>query len=85
VASLLLGVPIPDCIILVGFDNTPITPGLTTALAGRILGYILSVKHSWELFLMSSSLYLGANIIRESYNMAYRDELTDLPHRRALN
>ena len=85
VASLLLGVSILGCIVLVGFDNTPITQGLTTAIAGLILGYILSAENSWEIFLMASSLYLGASIIRDSYNMAYRDELTGLPHRRALN
>ena len=85
VASLLLAVSILGCIILVGFDQTPITQGLTTALGGLVLGYILAVEHGWEIFLMASSLYMGANIIRDSYNMAYRDELTGLPHRRALS
>ena len=85
VASLLLGISILGCILLVGLDNTPITQGLTTALAALVLGSIQVVNHSWEIFLMASSLYLGASIIRDSYNMAYRDELTGLPHRRALN
>ena len=85
VASLLLSISILGCIILVGFDNTPITQGLTTALGGLVLGYILAVEHGWEIFLMASSLYMGANVIRDSYNMAYRDELTGLPHRRALS
>ena len=85
VTSLLLGISILGCIILMGFDNTPITQGLTTALGGLILGYILAVERGWEIFLMAGSLYMGANIIRDSYNMAYRDELTGLPHRRALN
>lgn len=34
---------------------------------------------------MAGSLYLVGSLIRDSYNMAYRDELTGLPHRRALN
>ena len=85
VASLLLGISILGCITLAGFDNAPITQGLTTALGGLVLGYILAVEHGWEIFLMASSLYMGANVIRDSYNMAYRDELTGLPHRRGLN
>jgi len=85
VASLLLAISIVGCIILLGFDHTPITQGLTTALGGLVLGYILAVEHAWEIFLMASSLYMAANIIRDSYNMAYRDELTGLPHRRALS
>jgi diguanylate cyclase (GGDEF)-like protein len=85
VASLFLGVSILGCIILMGFDNTPATQGLTTSLVGLILGYVLGVAHAWEVFLMAISLYMGANIIRDSYNMAYRDELTNLPQRRAFN
>ena len=85
VASLLLAISIVGCIILVGFDQTPITQRLTTALGGLVLGYILAVEHGWEIFLMASSLYMGANIIRDSHNMAYRDDLTGLPQRRALS
>ncbi|MBT4492738.1 MAG: GGDEF domain-containing protein [Gammaproteobacteria bacterium] len=73
------------CIFVMGFDNTPISQGLTTALLGMVIGYGLPVDKAWEIFAMSSSLYLGAAIVRDSYNMAYRDELTGLPHRRALN
>jgi hypothetical protein len=46
VASLLLGISILGCVVLVGFDNTPITHGLTTTLAGLIIGYSLSAEHS---------------------------------------
>ena len=35
--------------------------------------------------MMATACYLVASLIRDSYNMAYRDELTGIPHRRALN
>lgn len=73
------------CLIFVGLDDTPISQGITTAFAGLSLGFLVTVPHAWEVYLMASSLYLGASIIRDSHNMAYRDELTRLPHRRALN
>lgn len=85
VASLFLAISILGCIILMGFDNTPATQGLTTSLVGLVIGYSLEVEHAWEVFLMAISLYTCANIIRDSYNMAYRDELTNLPQRRAFN
>lgn len=81
----LLTLAVLICILRMGFDRTPISQGLTTAMLGLVIGYMMKVDHSWEIFLMASSLYLGASIIRDSYNMAYRDELTGLPHRRALN
>ena len=68
-----------------GFDRTPITQGLATAMMALVLAYFLDSGLGWEVFMMAASLYLGASIIRDSYNMAYRDELTGLPHRRALN
>lgn len=85
ITTLLLLTSFLGSVVLMGLDDTPITQGLVTALIGLILGFISTTAYTWEVFLMASSLYLGASIIRDSYNMAYRDELTRLPHRRALN
>ena len=73
------------CLIAVGVDDTPITQGIVTAQSCLILGYTLAADHAFDTFFIAGSLYLGASIIRDSWNMAYRDELTGLPHRRALN
>jgi GGDEF domain-containing protein len=83
--TILLLVSFLGCILMLGFDNTPITQGITTALVGLALGYGLPWDQSWEIYIIASALYLGASMIRDSYNMAYRDELTGLPHRRALS
>lgn len=85
IPTLLLAGSLCGCLFFMGLDDTPITQGLSTALVGLTLAFGLSVNHGWEVFLMASSLYLGASIIRDSYNMAYRDELTGLAHRRAMN
>ncbi|MDA0977159.1 MAG: GGDEF domain-containing protein [Proteobacteria bacterium] len=85
VVLMLLLISLIGCVIRMGFDTTPISQGMTTALMGLITGISLTAAHAFEIFIMASSLYLAASIIRDSYNMAYRDELTGLPHRRALN
>jgi diguanylate cyclase (GGDEF)-like protein len=82
---ILVGISFLGCVVRLAFDRTPITQGLTTAMLGVIIAYTIPGQFSWEIFLMASSLFLCASIIRDSYNMAYRDELTGLPHRRALN
>jgi len=85
IPTLLLAGSLGGCLFFMGLDDTPITQGLSTALVGLALAFGMSVNHGWEVFLMAGSLYLGASIIRDSYNMAYRDELTGLAHRRAMN
>ena len=84
-ASLIFLLAAGACVIAVGLDDTPITQGIMTAHACLVMGYSLTADYAFEAFFMAGCLYLGASIIRESYNMAYRDELTGLPHRRALN
>ncbi len=83
--TLLLLVVAVSFIIVVGLDESPISQGLATALACLLAGYCLSGERTWELFIMAGAVYLIGSLIRDSYNMAYRDELTGLPHRRALN
>lgn len=61
------------CVVAVGLDDTPITQGIVTAHACLVMGYSLTTDHAFETFFMAGCLYLGASIIRESYNVAYRD------------
>lgn len=83
--TILLIVSFLGCLTMMGLDNTPISEGMTTALLTLVLGSAITTEHAWPIFVMAGALYLGASLIRDSYNMAYRDELTGLPHRRALN
>ncbi len=85
VTALVCLLSILGCFIFIGLDDTPINQGITTAMLSIVIGYHLPTEYGWELFCMAGSLYLVGSLIRDSYNMAYRDELTGLPHRRALN
>ena len=85
VTALILLVSLLGCFIFIGLDETPINQGITTALASLVIGYHLPTENGWEMFAMAGCAYLVGSLIRDSYNMAYRDELTGLPHRRALN
>jgi hypothetical protein len=65
--------------------NGPVEWGLTWGLVT-----VLIAIHPWmsgpgtELFLMAAGLTLTVSVLETSYAMAYRDELTGLPARRAL-
>jgi diguanylate cyclase (GGDEF)-like protein len=66
--------------------NTPVT----YAIFGGFCGYLLIIlsdpaPHLAGAYMLTSLLLLCAGLLRDSYNMAYRDELTGLPQRRALN
>lgn len=59
----------------------------------RLIGVIISVftaliyiedKISFPIFLSAAGLMLIISIIEDSYSMAYLDELTGIPSRRAL-
>ena len=68
------------------FDPTPLDSAFLGLLAALFIGYnwigtvgILASFHA------AAAVLLIIGVVRESYNMAYRDELTNLPGRRALN
>jgi diguanylate cyclase (GGDEF)-like protein len=66
--------------------NTPVS----YALFGGFCGYLLIILSQpaallADAYMLTSLLLLCAGLLRDSYNMAYRDELTGLPQRRALN
>lgn len=83
--TVLLLVSFVGCMIVKARDHTLITQGLTTTMLAIVIGFAMGSVNTWEIFIMAGSFYLAACIIRDSYNMAYKDELTGLPHRRALN
>ncbi|MFT7243725.1 MAG: diguanylate cyclase (GGDEF)-like protein [Candidatus Azotimanducaceae bacterium] len=68
------------------FSQSPVTQSLFAANAGIALVLIFSLPAtSGQAFLTAIALALAIGLMRDYYNMAYRDELTSLPQRRALN
>lgn len=63
----------------------PVERGVFWTLLLTGLGLYLSREaQSFTLFLMAGGLTLGLSVVETSYAMAYRDDLTGLPARRAL-
>ena len=62
---------------------------LLFALTAGFLGYAISLsmpeQHMLHAMGVAIALMITISLLRDSYNMAYRDELTGLPQRRALN
>ena len=65
---------------------TPIRNSVFGATLGYCLLIWLQVAHHIDAaFVIAIVLLLANGLLRDYYNMAYRDELTGLPQRRALN
>jgi diguanylate cyclase (GGDEF)-like protein len=65
---------------------TPIKNSVFGATLGYCLLIWLQVAHHIDAaFVIAIVLLLANGLLRDYYNMAYRDELTGLPQRRALN
>lgn len=68
------------------FKQSPIDQSLFGANLGLVFMLLFSVPASMEItFIFTLSLILAIGLLRDYHNMAYRDELTGLPQRRALN
>ena len=66
--------------------QAPITNSLFGACAGFAVLLILDLNAATQdAFVVTMALLLAIGLMRDYYNMAYRDELTALPQRRALN
>jgi len=64
----------------------PIEIGLLGALAAFAVGcYWLAAANAFFLLVSAAALILTLSVVQDSYHMAYRDELSGLPGRRALN
>ncbi len=66
-------------------DSSPGVNGLTSAYMAYLLALLLPFNHSLQVFVLAGAMLILLAIVRESHNLAYRDELTGLPQRRALN
>ena len=62
----------------------PVERGLAWCLPTLALATHAGASPSASLYLMAGALMLGLSVIETSYAMAYRDDLTGLPARRAL-
>jgi len=67
------------------FDSTAAVNGVTSALVAYLLALTLPLDHGLESYLLAAGFLIAIAIVRDSHNLAYRDELTGLPQRRALN
>lgn len=66
--------------------QTPIDSGLFGALASFFVACAwLNTPNILVAFSSSAALIITISILQDSYNMAFRDELTGIPSRRALN
>lgn len=65
--------------------QSPIESGMTGVLAATFLAVVTPSPLTAALFLSSGAVILIASIVQDSYNMAFRDDLTGIPSRRALN
>jgi diguanylate cyclase (GGDEF)-like protein len=66
--------------------SSPNEAGLTGALAAfTCFAYTLAHPTAASAFAAAAALILFASLLQDSHRMAFRDELTGLPNRRALN
>ncbi|RII25655.1 MAG: GGDEF domain-containing protein [Geobacter sp.] len=65
---------------------SPLLSGMFGALLALAISCNwLTTEHLVPLFMGTAGLLLVISVLQESHNMAYRDDLTSLPSRRALN
>ena len=86
IALLLALISFAISLILCARNYTPISSSIFGALLGSC--FLLVVPTSAEMhsaFLFAIGVLLTNGLLMDYYNMAYRDELTGLPQRRALN
>lgn len=68
------------------FLPSPINESLFGANIGLVAALFVTLPAAVEnTFMFTIALLLAIGLLRDYYNMAYRDELTGLPQRRALN
>lgn len=85
VTTVLLAASILSLLVLVYLRPAPSVYGITNACIAMLLAIGLPYEHGFSLFVVVASVFLILAVIRDSYKMAYLDELTGLPQRRALN
>ena len=71
-------------LVRLAWRRRPVDSGLFWALATVFVGFNTRAQ-AFGIYVGAASLILIVAVLETSYTMAYRDELTDLPGRRALN
>lgn len=72
-------------IFLMYWQNTPTSNSIFFVTLAALTSHSLPIDHAVSAFVMAASILLSIAILRDSYKMAYLDELTGLSQRRALN
>jgi diguanylate cyclase (GGDEF)-like protein len=68
------------------FRRTPVESGLAWAIAALALGaHAIRTPLAFPAFVAAAAALLVVAVLRDSHRMAFRDELTGLPGRRALD
>jgi diguanylate cyclase (GGDEF)-like protein len=68
------------------FRRTPVEAGLAWAIAAFALGaHLVRTPLAFPAFVAAAAALLVVAVLRDSHRMAFRDELTGLPGRRALD
>ena len=83
--SFLLTLSLLSLLVLVYWRPVASVHGITHACLAMLLATMLPYEHAFPLFVVLAGLFLLRAVISDSYKMAYLDELTGLPQRRALN
>ncbi|NVO00662.1 MAG: GGDEF domain-containing protein [Geobacteraceae bacterium] len=66
--------------------QAPIESGLLGALAALLIAFAQVTTSDFPpLFCTTAAIIITLSILQDSYNMAFRDDLTGIPSRRALN
>jgi GGDEF domain-containing protein len=83
-AALALG--LVACAAAWGMRRTPVTLGLAgSVLAFGIAMHRVAQPEAFAVFIAAGALILTIAVLQETFQMAFRDELTGVPSRRALN
>jgi len=72
-------------LITVYWQRTSTARAIFTATVAVLAGAMVQLENASNALIIASAIFLSIAILRDSYKMAYRDELTGLPQRRALN
>jgi GGDEF domain-containing protein len=70
---------------LMYWQNSPTARGIVWATTAVLVSSDMQLVYAQHAYSMAASILLCVAILRDSYTMAYLDELTSLPQRRALN
>lgn len=85
VTAVILGISSVVIVILMNWQYTPTARSIFFATLVMLVSYSLDMPHATSIYAIAATIVLCVAILQDSYTMAYLDELTGLPQRRALN